>query len=406
MSDEPLFTQLPISADSRPTTSGEQTALWIVGMVFGGLMLGALAQQYVPQKLSMVFFLLLWPLMLVAHEVGHAAMARLLGWHVGHMSIGFGPVIWRGQVGRTAVIWRALPVEGFVIPAPSTARGARWKSALIYAAGPGIEIAVLGGLVAWLGLDIFLAPSDAAHVIALKTLAVVIIWGAGFNLLPFATGGGVSDGLGILLSPFMTRESIELRLLALDEMDIDELAEKGDVTRAVARLDALIAKGQQVERLQDRAIAVLAGAGRFADAQRRLDTRVAGRSTVELDDVGLLHLQALTLLAAPKPDAVNVDLALNRALRFAPGNPSLRVTRGVADIRRGDSVGGGNQLADVYRDIEAPMDRARALGWLAVASRRIGHRDAEQRFSTAFEHVNKHAGLAAEVGRALDRTYQ
>jgi uncharacterized ion transporter superfamily protein YfcC len=96
----PEFTQLAVSADARPTSPGEKRLLWVFGLTFCGLLGGAMLQEYVPQKLSIVFFVVFWTIMLVVHELGHAGMAKLLGWHVGRISIGFGPELWSGRMGH------------------------------------------------------------------------------------------------------------------------------------------------------------------------------------------------------------------------------------------------------------------------------------------------------------------
>ncbi|MEM6638814.1 MAG: site-2 protease family protein [Pseudomonadota bacterium] len=397
MNESPAFTQLTLSAGVRPTTRGEMAGLWVVGLAFAALMLASLIEQYVPQKLSVLFFITFWPLMLLLHELGHAGMARLLGWRVGHLSLGFGPVLWRGQVAGTAVTLRAVPIEGYVVPAPNSASGARWKSALVYAAGPGAELALLGALIALFGADAVFSESTEPGALALKTLAIVIIWGAGFNLLPFAFKGGVSDGLGILLSPLMDDDGIEQRLTTLEEMAAEELANAGRTDEAVALLDRLIGRNRKPDRLIDQSVAILAAAGEHDAARERLAGRLPETPISEMDDVGLLHLDALTHLAAEKPDAFSLDLSLNRARRLAPDNRSLDVTRGIADIRRGRTVEGADRLAAAYRSLDAPMDGARALGWLAVAAQRVGHEPAFVRFRNAFEHFNDHKPLRDQI---------
>jgi hypothetical protein len=390
-----------VTSSFRPTTRGENITLWLLGLAFCGTLAAGLVQQFVPQKLSVVFFIVLWGAMLVLHEAGHAVMARALGWRVGEMSIGFGPVLWRGHIGRTRVIWRLIPIEGYVLPAPASTRGARIRSALIYAAGPGAELLLLGLLIAWLGIDTVFNDSDKAALIALETLAIVIIWGAGFNLLPFRTGGGASDGLGILLSPFMTDDTIEQRMLALDELDAQRLANRGDIDGALERLDTLIGRGLQVERLRRKQIALLAEAGRYADARARLDQVLDGCELLELADVGLLHLQALVEIQAPGAATLNTDIALNRALRLAPDNVSLAITRGIANVRRKHSEEGGNQIAQAFRRADSSYDQARALGYLAVAAARCHDADAAARFLVAFEHINESEPLRRQVHAAM-----
>ena len=78
--------------------------------------------------------------MLVVHEAGHGIVAAILGWHVPLIVIGMGRPILVFRLGSTVVEVRVLPLEGFVVPLPKNLRAVRWKSALIYFAGPGAEL--------------------------------------------------------------------------------------------------------------------------------------------------------------------------------------------------------------------------------------------------------------------------
>ncbi|MBE9181775.1 RIP metalloprotease RseP [Oculatella sp. LEGE 06141] len=52
--------------------------------------------------------------LIVVHEAGHFAAARLQGIHVNRFSIGFGPVLWKYQGAQTEYAIRAFPLGGFV----------------------------------------------------------------------------------------------------------------------------------------------------------------------------------------------------------------------------------------------------------------------------------------------------
>lgn len=53
-------------------------------------------------------------LLILVHEAGHFAAAKLQGIHVNRFSLGFGPVLWRLQGAETEYAVRALPLGGFV----------------------------------------------------------------------------------------------------------------------------------------------------------------------------------------------------------------------------------------------------------------------------------------------------
>jgi membrane-associated protease RseP (regulator of RpoE activity) len=53
-------------------------------------------------------------LLVVVHELGHFAAARLQGIHVNRFSIGFGPVLWKYQGSQTEYALRGFPLGGYV----------------------------------------------------------------------------------------------------------------------------------------------------------------------------------------------------------------------------------------------------------------------------------------------------
>jgi membrane-associated protease RseP (regulator of RpoE activity) len=119
---------------------GERLGVVVFSVGLLGLLTAELLDDFEPRKLSVLFIAGLWAPLLVVHELGHALVARLVGWHVHEIVIGFGPELVRFRaLGANATV-RLIPVEGYVVPSPDSLRGARGKSALIYFAGPAAEL--------------------------------------------------------------------------------------------------------------------------------------------------------------------------------------------------------------------------------------------------------------------------
>jgi regulator of sigma E protease len=67
--------------------------------------------------MSYLGILALLSLLVVIHELGHLAAARLTGIPVAGFSVGFGPKLWTRRWGQVEYSLRALPLGGFVLPA-------------------------------------------------------------------------------------------------------------------------------------------------------------------------------------------------------------------------------------------------------------------------------------------------
>jgi hypothetical protein len=223
----------PPDEQQEPMTPFERGFYALVLTVILGLFAADIIRDYVPAKLAILFFLLFMPPLLVLHEAGHALMAHLLGWRVRIIVIGMHRQVTWFRVGRVPVFINMLPLSGYVIPTPVNLNYPRLKLALIYFAGPGIELLLLAILVAVLGPQVFLTRSDDIGVLALQALAIAILYGAILNLVPIPfpsqAGSAASDGLGILRS--LTLSDGELREMILSpevEKRLEEWWEQGD----------------------------------------------------------------------------------------------------------------------------------------------------------------------------------
>jgi hypothetical protein len=396
-----MFTDLRIPAGRRPMTDSETRISALIGIVIAFLFMLAVFEEFSTRKLSVVFFILFWIPMLIVHELGHALAAKAMGWRVREVVIGFGRTLWQWDIGETRIKVKLAPVEGYVLPAPSDASAVRLKSALVYAAGPGAEIAVLLLLLAVFGYDTVFNDSDQAGLIALKTLAFVILVGAGFNLLPFRTDGAVSDGLGILSSPFMTKDVIDMRLVAIELREAQSLLDAGQPGEAGALIESLVARFPDNLALQLMAGTAACQAGRIEDARTLARTRLAEEQPGEQARREWLKLQALVELNAPDPHFMTLDLAVQQALKLTPDASDLLAIKGASLVLRGDYDAGGNMLAEAWRKGGDRADDPLMLGFLAVAARKTGDAGASAHFMDAFEMTNRSVALGRRIAALM-----
>lgn len=136
----------------------------------GGLDLHASWQSHRPRLRSaarrLAHFWVVWSALLIVHEGGHAFSARRQGLEVSRVSIGVGPVLWRGESGDTKLALRLVPLAGVttiakVQPEPTSATSTSPTSG--WAAWRQDLGTLAGGILATLALAVGLA-------------AVVLLW--------------------------------------------------------------------------------------------------------------------------------------------------------------------------------------------------------------------------------------
>lgn len=103
----------------------------------------------------LAYFLAVWPLLLTVHEAGHTVAAWQQGRTVREVTVGVGPVLWRGTHHDTDLVLRLVPVVGLtrIADQPSTvaARDGDAWSAWRHEAVP-IAAGVLATLTLALGM--------------------------------------------------------------------------------------------------------------------------------------------------------------------------------------------------------------------------------------------------------------
>ncbi len=201
--------------DKEPSSKAEKVFMLIMSLAFVAMMSMEIITNYEPKKLAALLFVIFWIPLLFIHEFGHAIMARLLGWRIQRVVIGMGKVITNTQLLGAPMEIRSIPLEGFVQIAPKTIKLARFKHALIYFAGPGIELLVFFTAVYLLGgFDSFFTISNDYSRIALQSFAFAALVGAVINLIPMGIitqdGSTPNDGLGIILCLFSSSMDYEI----------------------------------------------------------------------------------------------------------------------------------------------------------------------------------------------------
>jgi len=368
-----------------PMNRNERRAVATIALILVSLFTAELLSHYTPVKASMLFVLLFWGPLLVLHEAAHALVARWLGWGVQEVVIGFGKELYRFRIGSTLVRIRMVPIEGYILPNPKSLERARLKSALIYLAGPGSELLLT--LLLWVMLgDKLTARTDDYSLIAVQSLALASLMGAGFNLLPYASGSGVSDGLGAIVSllagddVFKHRLSmhhvkaarrwlyLELWDRALAEIDAGLEQHPGDEQLVGLRAVAIAGQGEP-----ERAIELLESLGHPNDKPMALRHELlldAAWVVLVSNDHSLIHdaQQACERALLDAEDSVRANLMLGRTL-----------------LERGQYEPAFDALMHGYRQTVEAEEEPQFLAYLGISARGMQRSDYAERFLSALD---------------------
>lgn len=174
--------------------------------------------------------LVLLGLLILIHELGHLAAARLMGIPVAGFSVGLGPRIWSWRWGWTEYSIRALPLGGYVLPAvsdPDEFRAIPLRKRLVYFLG-GPVANLVAALVLFAGLNvaahgfsfygILIAPFEQVARACWQVLVSLPVMFEHPEQMSGVIGivvvGGQSAAAGMLL-PFALSLSVSLAVLNL-----------------------------------------------------------------------------------------------------------------------------------------------------------------------------------------------
>jgi hypothetical protein len=184
-----------------PSELGISVTFLVVAL---GLFAAEIFHNFQPIKLSALLVVLFWMPLIALHEAGHAVVAALLNWSVGQVVVGMGRTVRSFRLGRAIVELRLFPVQGFVRCVPRTIRLPQLESALIYFAGPGVELLLAAVILLLVGPTRLLTRTDDYLLIAWQSLALASVVQGVLNLIPTSirspSGEIPNDGLGIILS--------------------------------------------------------------------------------------------------------------------------------------------------------------------------------------------------------------
>ena len=368
---------LPRTQTRSRTTSTDHLVGFSLGAVIFGLFAAELLSEMTIAKLSVPFILVAYLPLLALHEAGHAIAAWLVGSRVCKVVIGMGRPLWRFRFGRVPVTLRLVPASGYVVATPVSLQGARWRSAVVYLGGPGLELLLLAALAAAVGPQRLLAPATTLQMIAAQSVAVALTLDVVLNLAPLpTTDGALRDGLGIVISPFLTDAQLQAWIAAGYAAEIEPDLEAARLDRAIDVVERAGALHPDNFHLVFLLASLLREAGRPRDAGQLLEPWLEH----PLPDALRAILHASIASAArdlDDPDLLDVATEhIDKALALFAGEVTFRMIRATLLLERGQTGVAAEALEDCLEGLrrlppeigeEDNRPRDECETWLALA---------------------------------------
>lgn len=364
--------QAEVDLGSRlPTSRGERSCVVALCAAFAALLVADFANDFDVRKLGGAFVLAFWLPMLRLYMLGHALAARVVGWRLVEVGVGFGRELLRLRVGSVRVRVSSLPLVGYALVLPGSSRGARAKRALVYLGGPLTSLGVVAALAPVLELRLP-ERGDSLAFIVLHSLALAAALITLCALIPYRTSGNPSVGLALLECAFARADTLRARHATVFAREARRLL--GDEQPAAARalIEAGLAQLPDEPRLLGMAAVVRAAEGDPREAYGALEALGPPDARARALRAELIADAAWAVLLGRDATLLSdAERAAERASELCPDEPEHALLLGRVLLERRRLEAAYSHLMSAYRHVCDVDQEAHCVAYLALVCRAL-----------------------------------
>lgn len=365
-----------------PTSRGEHACVVALSVAFAALLAADFAIDFDARKLGGALVLLFWLPMLRLHTLGHALAARLVGWRLVEVGVGFGRELLRLRVGSVRVRVGSVPLEGYALVQPGGVRGARAKRALVYLGGPLANLAIVAALSPVLALRVP-ERGDSLAFIVLQSLGLAAVLIALCALVPYRSGGNPSDGLALLECAFARADTLRARHAAVYVREARRWIADEQPGAARELIEAGLTQLPNEPRLLGMAAVVRAAEGDPRAAYGALEALgPPDAREPELRAELIADAAWAVLLGQDEALLSDAERAAERARELCPDEPGHALLLGRVLLERRRLEAAYAHLMSAYRRVRDVDDEAQCVAYLALVCRALSRAASGTPFET------------------------
>lgn len=380
-----------------------------VGVV--GLVLVCINRDFPPGWwfLNLFLFQLAIVITIVPHELGHALMARWLGFEVFEVIIGFGRKLWEGKIAGFPIIVNSIPAGGLARTSPKDTRHVRRRFFAIIAAGPFVNFVFVA---------VILTCADRQHLFdieqqaSLRLLPVTAFFYANLlvllvNLWPythkFAVGPLPSDGKLLLTIPFWSEARVQETHLGWFLTNSAKNNQTSQTATANAWLDKAAALYHNNPHIQNGLGIRFLAEGKPAEARACFLNLLKDETAKPVVRAMFMNNVAYADLLIDDPRLLDeADRHSQEAMTWLGQSPPVKGTRGVVLLQLGRLDEALPLLLDAYAQ-QADWYKAENACWLAILQGRKQNAAEAQKYLAEAKKLNPKCVLLDRAERELNR---
>lgn len=332
------------------------------------------------------FFLIFQYLLLLIHELGHVAMARVAGMKVLSVRLGYGRRLTRSDIFGIPIMVNAIPLIGLTMAITQGGGHIRLRYWLYSLGGPATH-AIFLAIVYFVSPQSFYPgyffPKVTSQVAPLESFLFANLLLFVVNVFPRSIkapiGRFYTDGYTLLTMPFRSAQTIDEILKVEPRFEAYELVRERKYLDALAILERELNNYPgDVFLTHDRALAKL-HLGDFRDSRATFLSLIESEE-FSIEPNNFLLQNNIAWLDAVIGDEENAERAekfSRAAFGYAPDLCIFKGTRGSVMVRFGDAAKGSELLESSFKVASDPDSRAAEALFIALA------RAKQDRFSEA-----------------------